>query len=50
MILIVGFMVYSAALSLGIINEPMVSVPTEIGQKPAATATAEPELEPPGFY
>jgi amidase len=27
-----------------------VSVPTETVHKPAATATAEPELEPPGFF
>src|SRR5262249_36033775 len=28
--------------------EPAVSVPSAIGTIPAATATAEPELEPPG--
>jgi len=31
-------------------REPMVSVPIEIGAKPAATATAEPEEDPPRFY
>ena len=29
--------------------EPAVSVPSESGTRPAATATAEPELEPPGI-
>ena len=29
--------------------EPAVSVPSAIGTKPAATATAEPELDPPGI-
>src|SRR5262249_58282241 len=29
--------------------EPAVSVPSASGTRPAATATAEPELEPPGL-
>ena len=29
--------------------EPAVSVPSASGTRPAATATAEPELEPPGI-
>src|SRR5947209_11031040 len=29
--------------------EPAVSVPSEMGTRPAATAAAEPELEPPGM-
>jgi hypothetical protein len=29
--------------------EPAVSVPSEIGTSPAATAVADPELEPPGM-
>ena len=29
--------------------EPAVSVPSDSGTRPAATATAEPELEPPGI-
>ena len=29
--------------------EPAVSVPSESGTRPAATATAEPELDPPGI-
>ena len=29
--------------------EPSVSVPMAAAQKPAATATADPELEPQGF-
>ncbi len=29
--------------------EPAVSVPSAMGTRPAATATAEPELEPPGM-
>ena len=32
----------------GLTIEPSVSVPTASVQKPAATAAAEPELEPPG--
>ena len=31
-------------------SEPNVSVPTETAVNPAATATAEPVDEPPGFY
>ena len=46
----VGFMVNRADRSLGIMSEPIVSVPMEIGAKPAATATAEPLEDPPGFY
>jgi len=46
----VGFIVYSAARLAGIISEPDVSVPMEIGAKPAATQTAEPEDDPPVFY
>ena len=42
-------MVYRAALSLGNMRDPNVSVPIATGEKPAATATAEPEDEPPGF-
>src|ERR1700761_1061180 len=49
-ILRVGLIVYSAALSRGIMSDPMVSAPIDTGEKPAATATAEPEEEPPGFY
>lgn len=48
--LTVGLMVYKADLLAGIMSEPVVSVPIEMGHKPAATATAEPEEEPPGFY
>jgi hypothetical protein len=29
--------------------EPAVSVPSESGTNPAATATADPELDPPGM-
>ena len=29
--------------------EPAVSVPSESGTRPAATATADPELDPPGI-
>ena len=31
-------------------SDPIVSVPTAIGEKPAATETAEPVDDPPGFY
>lgn len=31
-------------------SEPNVSVPMDTGENPAATATAEPDDEPPGFY
>src|SRR5205823_2658165 len=34
----------------GRIVEPMVCVPSARGQKPAATAAAEPLLEPPGVW
>ena len=33
----------------GLTIEPSVSVPTASGARPAATATADPELEPDGF-
>jgi hypothetical protein len=49
-ILRVGLIVYRADRSLGMMSDPIVSVPIEMGEKPAATATAEPEEEPPGFY
>jgi len=34
----------------GRITDPMVCVPTASGQSPAATAAAEPLLEPPGVW
>jgi len=34
----------------GQVIEPLVSVPIAISTIPAATATAEPELEPQGLY
>jgi len=46
---IVGLIVYNAALPPGMIREPSVSVPMEIGANPALTATAEPEDDPPVF-
>ena len=46
---IVGFIAYNAALLAGMIMLPQVSVPIEIGAKPALTPTAEPVDEPPGF-
>jgi hypothetical protein len=45
----VGFIVYKAARLAGMIREPDVSVPMEMGEKPAATQTALPEEEPPVF-
>jgi len=47
--LIVGFIVYSAARFAGMIKDPEVSEPMEMGAKPALTATADPEDEPPQF-
>jgi hypothetical protein len=32
----------------GILTDPPVSVPSAIGTRPAATATPEPLLDPPG--
>lgn len=45
----VGLIVYNAALSAGVIKEPIVSVPIAIGAKPAETAIAGPDDDPPGF-
>jgi len=42
-------MVYSAARLAGMIRLPDVSDPMDIGAKPALTATAEPDDEPPQF-
>ena len=39
----VGLIVYRAALVAGMLSEPSVSVPTEMGANPAATPTAEPD-------
>ena len=44
----VGLMPTMAFIELGITTEPSVSVPTAAAHKPDATATPEPELEPPG--
>jgi hypothetical protein len=46
---IVGFMVYKAARLAGMMREPDVSVPMEIGEKPAETQTALPDEDPPVF-
>lgn len=46
----VGLIVYNAALVAGILSEPLVTVPMEIGAKPAATPTADPEEELPQFW
>lgn len=46
----VGLRVYKAALLAGMVREPFVSVPIATGAYPAATPTAEPEEEPPGFF
>ena len=46
----VGFMPTTELDRAGLRIEPEVSVPTDTGTKPAATAAAEPELEPPGWY
>jgi hypothetical protein len=43
-------MVYKADQSLGMMREPMVSVPMAMGENPAATPTADPEEDPPGFW
>lgn len=48
--LIVGLIVYSAALPAGHVKEPSVSVPSDIGAYPAETATAEPAEEPDGLW
>ncbi len=42
-------MVYKADLLLGMMREPMVSVPMETGANPAVTATVELVEEPSGF-
>ena len=44
----VGFIPTSEFMEEGPTTEPSVSVPMAPAQKPLATATAEPELEPPG--
>ena len=44
----VGLMPTTAFMVDGLTMDPDVSVPTANGQKPAETATPEPELEPPG--
>ncbi len=44
----VGFTVTSPFCVAGLRSEPEVSVPIAAAQRPAATATAEPALEPPG--
>lgn len=46
----VGLIVYREALPAGQISEPSVSVPMDIGEKPAETATADPDEDPDGFY
>lgn len=43
-------MVYTAALTAGVMREPMVSVPKAIGARPALTAIHDPDDEPRGFY
>ena len=45
----VGLSVYNEALVDGVTSDPSVSVPTDIGAKPALTAVAEPEEEPRGL-
>jgi hypothetical protein len=45
----VGLIVYNAARIAGLVSEPAVSVPIDMGAKPALTPTADPEDEPPGF-
>lgn len=47
---LLGFNVKTLALDAGIMSEPHVSVPSDIGAKPAATEAALPEDEPPGPY
>ena len=44
----VGFTVTRPFWVAGLSSEPEVSVPIAAAQRPAATATAEPALEPPG--
>ena len=44
----VGFTVTTPFWLAGYSSEPEVSLPIEAAHRPAATATAEPELEPPG--
>ena len=44
----VGFIPTIEFMEEGPTTEPSVSVPIAAAQKPLATATAEPELEPPG--
>ncbi len=44
----VGFTVTRPFCVAGLSSEPEVSVPIAAAQRPAATATAEPALEPPG--
>ena len=44
----VGLMPTIPFMVAGLTMEPEVSVPTATGQKPAETATPEPELDPPG--
>lgn len=45
----VGLMVYKAARFAGMTRLPQVSVPMEIGAKPAETATADPAEDPRGL-
>ena len=44
----VGFTVTSPFCVAGLSKEPEVSLPIAAAHRPAATATAEPELDPPG--
>ncbi len=44
----VGFSPYRALRLVGVIMEPMVSVPMASGAKPAERETPEPVEEPPG--
>ncbi len=44
----VGFTVTKPFCVAGLSKEPDVSVPIAAAQSPAATATAEPALDPPG--
>src|SRR5580704_1116491 len=46
----VGRMPYSPQKLAGTRTEPPVSVPSAVSQRPAATAAAEPEDEPPGTW
>ena len=46
---IVGLIVYRAALDAGETRDAAVSVSIDTGAKPALTAIAGPEEEPPGF-